>query len=134
MIDISVLPEAFWCSTQSLNCLSAFGPFWPPRRFPKVSNYVQLTYDGQPKYLVGTDGPRLYLALGYLGSFSVARRWLSSTSTCCLNIITTLLQFLFSLLGVNAAGVLNRCAVELGCGSANLQIVSTSRFERMAFR
>ncbi len=28
---------------------------------PKVSNYVQLTHDGQPKALVGTDGSRLYL-------------------------------------------------------------------------
>jgi serine/threonine protein kinase/Tol biopolymer transport system component len=28
---------------------------------PKVSNYVQLTHDGLPKALVGTDGSRLYL-------------------------------------------------------------------------
>jgi serine/threonine protein kinase/Tol biopolymer transport system component len=32
-----------------------------PLRVPKVSNYVQLTHDGQPKALVGTDGSRLYL-------------------------------------------------------------------------
>ena len=32
-----------------------------PLPVPKVSNYVQLTHDGQPKALVGTDGPRLYL-------------------------------------------------------------------------
>jgi serine/threonine protein kinase len=30
---------------------------------PRVSNFVQLTYDGQPKYLVGTEGSRLYLYL-----------------------------------------------------------------------
>jgi Tol biopolymer transport system component len=30
---------------------------------PKVSNYVQLTHDGQPKGLVGTDGSRLYLSV-----------------------------------------------------------------------
>ena len=28
---------------------------------PKVSNYLQLTHDGRPKALVGTDGSRLYL-------------------------------------------------------------------------
>ena len=32
-----------------------------PLPVPKVSNYVQLTHDGQPKALVGTDGSRLYL-------------------------------------------------------------------------
>ena len=32
-----------------------------PEPVPKVSNYVQLTHDGQPKGLVGTDGARLYL-------------------------------------------------------------------------
>jgi eukaryotic-like serine/threonine-protein kinase len=32
-----------------------------PLTVPKVSNYVQLTRDGQPKSLIGTDGSRLYL-------------------------------------------------------------------------
>jgi eukaryotic-like serine/threonine-protein kinase len=32
-----------------------------PLPVPKVSNYVQLTHDGQPKGLIGTDGSRLYL-------------------------------------------------------------------------
>jgi serine/threonine protein kinase/Tol biopolymer transport system component len=32
-----------------------------PLPVPKVSNYVQLTHDGLPKGLVGTDGSRLYL-------------------------------------------------------------------------
>lgn len=31
---------------------------------PRVTNYVQLTHDGQPKFLVGTAGARLYVALG----------------------------------------------------------------------
>jgi eukaryotic-like serine/threonine-protein kinase len=37
--------------------------FWltSPLPAPKVSNYVQLTHDGLPKALVGTDGSRLYL-------------------------------------------------------------------------
>jgi serine/threonine protein kinase len=30
----------------------------------KVSNYIQLTHDGQPKQLLGTDDSRLYLYLG----------------------------------------------------------------------
>ena len=30
---------------------------------PTASNYVQLTHDGQPKGLVGTDGSRLYLGI-----------------------------------------------------------------------
>jgi serine/threonine protein kinase/Tol biopolymer transport system component len=32
-----------------------------PLPAPKLLNYVQLTHDGQPKALVGTDGSRLYL-------------------------------------------------------------------------
>jgi Tol biopolymer transport system component/DNA-binding winged helix-turn-helix (wHTH) protein len=35
-----------------------------PPAVPRVSNYVQLTHDGQPKVLVGTDGSRIYLRLG----------------------------------------------------------------------
>jgi hypothetical protein len=31
---------------------------------PKVSNYVQLTHEGHPKQLVGTDGSRLYFGVG----------------------------------------------------------------------
>jgi serine/threonine protein kinase/Tol biopolymer transport system component len=38
--------------------------YWAhPLPLPKVSNYVQLTHDGQPKGLVGTDGSRLYLGI-----------------------------------------------------------------------
>jgi serine/threonine protein kinase/Tol biopolymer transport system component len=35
-----------------------------PAPMPKVSSYVQLTHDGRPKRLVGTDGSRLYLDVG----------------------------------------------------------------------
>jgi Tol biopolymer transport system component/predicted Ser/Thr protein kinase len=35
-----------------------------PLPVPKVSNYVQLTYDGEPKQFAGTDGSRLYLGVG----------------------------------------------------------------------
>jgi len=43
--------------------------FWvqtPPE--PKVSNYVQLTHDGQRKSLIGTDSLRLYVGLGGSGN------------------------------------------------------------------
>jgi Tol biopolymer transport system component len=41
-----------------------------PPAIPRVSNYVQLTHDGQPKMVVGTEASRLYLYLttqGYQG-------------------------------------------------------------------
>ncbi|HET7215496.1 MAG TPA: protein kinase [Terriglobia bacterium] len=38
----------------------------PPLPPPSVSGFVQLTHDGAPKHLVGTDGSRLYLQ-EYLG-------------------------------------------------------------------
>ena len=43
-----------------------------PAGVPKVSNYVQLTRDGQQKSLIGTDGSRLYLnsGEGRAGSFA----------------------------------------------------------------
>src|SRR5438270_3293145 len=43
----------------------------PPSE-PKLSNYVQLTRDGQQKSLIATDGARLYLSLGEVraGSFA----------------------------------------------------------------
>jgi eukaryotic-like serine/threonine-protein kinase len=39
---------------------------------PKVSNYVQLTHDGKPKGLVGTDGSRLYLGIVKPGTSSAS--------------------------------------------------------------
>jgi eukaryotic-like serine/threonine-protein kinase len=41
-----------------------------PQRAPKAANYVQLTHDGHPKSLVGTDGSRLYLSVA--GGFNNA--------------------------------------------------------------
>jgi len=39
--------------------------FWMrPAAVPTVANYVQLTHDGQPKSLIGTDSSRLYLGVG----------------------------------------------------------------------
>ena len=40
----------------------ALAYFWSrPAAVPRVSKYVQLTHDGQPKDLVGTEGSRLFL-------------------------------------------------------------------------
>ena len=38
--------------------------FLQPPAPPKLSNFVQLTHDGQPKMLLGSEGSRLYLAVG----------------------------------------------------------------------
>ncbi len=47
---------------------AALGYFWlRTSPVPKVSNYVQLTEDGQRKALIGTDGSRLYLVSASLG-------------------------------------------------------------------
>src|SRR6516225_989214 len=41
-----------------------FAYFWlRPEQVPRVSNYVQLTHDGQQKDLIGTEGSRLYFYL-----------------------------------------------------------------------
>ncbi len=42
-----------------------------PLPVPKVSNYVQLTHDGQPKALVGTDGSRLYLGFARPNTYNI---------------------------------------------------------------
>jgi eukaryotic-like serine/threonine-protein kinase len=47
---------------------------------PSVDNYTQLTHDGQPKALIGTDGTRLYLATGIGSSASFSLRGLSELS------------------------------------------------------
>ena len=40
---------------------------------PEVSNYVQLTHDGEAKFLAGTDGSRLYLGVGALTAPGIAQ-------------------------------------------------------------
>lgn len=54
----------------ALIAISAYWFLQPPPA-PHIGNYVQLTHDGQPKSLIGTDGTRLYLSLGEVreGSF-----------------------------------------------------------------
>ena len=51
-----------------------------PPAIPKVANYVQLTHDGQPKSLIGTDGARLYLNLGSGGAGSFASHGIAEMS------------------------------------------------------
>ena len=56
--------------------------FWlRPPRLPGVgNNYVQLTHDGRPKSLIGTDGSRLYLAMGVGSAASFSLRGLAELS------------------------------------------------------
>lgn len=58
------------------------GYLWvQPPRLPSVANYVQLTHDGLPKGLIGTDGMRLYLATGVGNSASFSLRGIAELST-----------------------------------------------------
>ena len=48
--------------------------YWArPTPVPRVSNYTQLSHDGEAKFLAGTDGARLYLGVGYLTSPGIAQ-------------------------------------------------------------
>ena len=59
----------------------ALGYLWmQPAAVPKVSNYVQLTHDGAPKSLIGTDGSRLYLGIGAGNSGSFAPHGIAEMS------------------------------------------------------
>ncbi len=53
--------------------------FMQPAPSPKVANYVQLTHDGQPKSMIGTDGSRLYLSLGEVRAGSFSSRGVAAT-------------------------------------------------------
>ena len=53
-------------------CAAVLAYLWTrPEPAPRVSNYVQLTHDGQPKEIFATDGTRLYLSLGTVLSHSI---------------------------------------------------------------
>lgn len=55
--------------------------FWmQPSPPPRVSHYVQLTHDGNPKSLIGTDGSRLYLDLGVGSSGNFAAHSIAEMS------------------------------------------------------
>ena len=61
--------------------LAVLAYFWMlPAAAPKVSNYIQLSHDGQPKSLIGTDGSRLYLGVGVGSSGSFAFHGLAEMS------------------------------------------------------
>jgi len=71
--------------------------FWVrPAAAPKVSNFVQLTHDGQPKELVGTNGSRVYFNLASPGFQGVAEmstsggepRRLSISSAATMNFLS----------------------------------------------
>lgn len=48
---------------------------------PKIGDYVQLSHDGQPKSLIGTDGARLYVGLGVGASASFTSHGIGEMST-----------------------------------------------------
>ncbi|MGA8621153.1 MAG: protein kinase [Candidatus Sulfotelmatobacter sp.] len=48
---------------------------------PTAANYFQLTHDGQPKSLIGTEGARLYLGLGVGSSGSFISHGIAEMST-----------------------------------------------------
>ena len=52
-----------------------------PANVPTVANYVQLTQDGQPKALIGTDGARLYMGIGAGSSASFSLHGIAELST-----------------------------------------------------
>lgn len=65
--------RAYLPAAAAMIILIAASAYWflKPPLTPHIGNYVQLTHDGQPKSLIGTDGSRLYLSLGEVreGSF-----------------------------------------------------------------
>ena len=67
-----IRPSSIALAVVLLVVVGTIGYFWmQPAPIPRVGNYVQLTHDGQPKSLIGTDGARLYLGtgVGSSGSF-----------------------------------------------------------------
>jgi Tol biopolymer transport system component len=68
-------------ATLAVVAVGVLAYFWMlPAAAPKVSNYVQLSHDGQPKSLIGTDGSRLYLGVGVGSSGSFAFHGLAEMS------------------------------------------------------
>ena len=52
-----------------------------PPPAPRIGDYTQLTHDGGPKTLIGTDGARLYVGLGGGASASFSSRGIAQMST-----------------------------------------------------
>jgi Tol biopolymer transport system component len=64
-------PRSPWLAAALLMAIIAVGLIYfytLPSSNLRVENYLQLTHDGQPKSLIGTDGARLYLSLGDAGA------------------------------------------------------------------
>jgi eukaryotic-like serine/threonine-protein kinase len=60
------ISRAYVAAAVVIIALLAILAYWlaQPPPAPHIGSYVQLTHDGQPKSLIGTDGTRLYLSLG----------------------------------------------------------------------
>lgn len=64
---IAMRPRTSWVAVTiaGLLVLGVAAYFWlRPVGMPQVADYVQLSHDGQQKWLVGTDGSRLFLKVG----------------------------------------------------------------------
>jgi Tol biopolymer transport system component len=68
-IRVAVKPVRRWAvlaGVLTVVALAVGAYLFAPRAALNVSNYTQLTHDGQPKWLVGTDGVRLFVGTGSL--------------------------------------------------------------------
>ncbi len=76
-------PYLIWIAAAAVVLIGAIALIYflaQPASVPVLSNYVQLTHDGQQKSLLGTDGARLYLSLGEVRSGSFATHGVAAMS------------------------------------------------------
>jgi serine/threonine protein kinase/WD40 repeat protein len=74
-------PGAVLAALGAVLAVALLGYLWmQPAAAPRVANYIQLTHDGEPKSLIGTDGSRLYLGLGVASSASFSARGIAEIS------------------------------------------------------
>ncbi len=76
-------PYFIWIAAAAVFLIGAIALIYflvQPASVPVLSNYVQLTHDGQQKSLLGTDGARLYLSLGEVRSGSFATHGVAAMS------------------------------------------------------
>jgi serine/threonine protein kinase len=76
-------PYLIWIAAAAVILIGAIAVIYflvQPASVPVLSNYVQLTHDGQQKSLLGTDGARLYLSLGEVRSGSFATHGVAAMS------------------------------------------------------
>jgi serine/threonine protein kinase/Tol biopolymer transport system component len=81
--DAPSRPWLAWAGAALVICLGVVAAIYflmQTSPAPKLSNYVQLTHDGQQKSIIGTDGARLYLSLGEVRAGSFANHGVAEMS------------------------------------------------------